>query len=251
MENKNSSNTLYRKYRPENFEEILGQKEIVDILKKTITDKNTTHAYLFSGDRGTGKTSTARIFAREIGCAPEDIYELDAASNRGIGEIREIRDSVDILPMSSEYKVYIIDEVHMLTKDAFNALLKTLEEPPKHIIFILATTEKEKILPTIISRCQVFEFKNPNLELLTELVLNVAKKEGREIDQDSAKFIAEKGKGSFRDTLSVLQKVISIFDKKIEFNKLKEIFGGSNTDFENDFLKALSEKIKKKLLNFI
>ncbi|HIP21463.1 MAG TPA: DNA polymerase III subunit gamma/tau [Candidatus Pacebacteria bacterium] len=240
------SNTLYRKYRPSNFEEILGQEEIVEILKKSIENKNFSHSYIFSGDRGTGKTSMARIFAREVGCSQDDIYEMDGASNRGINEIREIRDAVGILPISSEYKVYIIDEVHMLTKDAFNALLKTLEEPPKHVIFILATTELEKILPTIISRCQVFDFKNPSMEILSKMVKNVSEKEGREIDNDSSLEIAKKGKGSFRDTLSVLQKVLSILDKKIILDEVKNIFGESFGNLENDFLEALSEKNKEK-----
>ena len=240
------SNTLYRKYRPENFDEVLGQEEIINILKKSIENKNIAHSYLFSGDRGTGKTSTARIFAKEIGCAPEDIYEMDAASNRGINEIREIRDSVDIRPMSSEYKVYIIDEVHMLTKDAFNALLKTLEEPPKHVIFILATTEKEKVLPTIISRCQVFDFQNPSNEILADLVKRVVKKEGRKIDDESALEIAKKGNGSFRDTLSVLQKVLTSISDEIKIDEVKKVFGNNFGDLENSFLKALVEKDREK-----
>ena len=245
MEN-NQSNTLYLKYRPQNFEEVLGQDEIINILKKSIENKNIAHAYLFSGDRGTGKTSTARIFAHELGVAPEDIYEMDAASNRGIGEIRELRDAVDILPFSSEYKVYIIDEVHMLTKDAFNALLKTLEEPPKHVIFILATTEKEKILSTIISRCQVFDFKNPNFEILKNLIISVSEKEGRKISDEGALFVAEKGKGSFRDTLSVLQKVLTATDGDLDLEKVKNIFAGGNAELENEFLKNLVKKEKEK-----
>jgi DNA polymerase-3 subunit gamma/tau len=245
--NNNESNTLYRKYRPSNFDEILGQEEIVNILKKSIENKKISHSYIFSGDRGTGKTSTARIFAKEIGCSPDDIYEMDGASNRGINEIREIRDSVDILPLSSEYKVYIIDEVHMLTKDAFNALLKTLEEPPKHVIFILATTEKEKLLPTIISRCQVFDFKNPDLETLVKLIISVTKKESAEIEEDAALEVAKKGNGSFRDTLSNLQKVLSILSGKIKKEDVQKIFGYNFENLENEFLLALAEKNKEKV----
>jgi DNA polymerase-3 subunit gamma/tau len=245
--NNNESNTLYRKYRPSNFDEILGQEEIVNILKKSIENKKISHSYIFSGDRGTGKTSTARIFAKEIGCSVDDIYEMDGASNRGINEIREIRDSVDILPLSSEYKVYIIDEVHMLTKDAFNALLKTLEEPPKHVIFILATTEKEKLLPTIISRCQVFDFKNPDLETLVKLIISVTKKESAEIEEDAALEIAKKGNGSFRDTLSNLQKVLSILSGKIKKEDVQKIFGYNFENLENEFLIAMAEKNKEKV----
>lgn len=240
------SNTLYRKYRPSDFSEILGQKEVVDVLKKSIENKNISHSYLFSGDRGTGKTSTARIFAKTIGSSVDDIYEMDGASNRGINEIREIRDSVDILPISSEHKVYIIDEVHMLTKDAFNALLKTLEEPPKHVIFILATTEKEKVLKTIISRCQTFDFKNPNKEILVDLVMDVVKKEKREIEQDAALEVSKRGNGSFRDTLSVLQKVLSVIDGKVNLEEVKNIFSDDFGELENKFLNFMSIKEKEK-----
>jgi len=156
------SETLYRKHRPTAFEDVFGQDEVISILQNSIKQGSISHSYLFSGTRGTGKTSIARIFARELGTSDQDIYEIDAASNRGIGEIRELRAGVDTRPFNSNYKVYIIDEVHMLTKEAFNALLKTLEEPPSHVLFILATTEKHKILDTIISRCQVFDFNRPN-----------------------------------------------------------------------------------------
>ena len=167
------SEVLYLKYRPKKFDEIVGQENVVNFLKKSIEKNEIGHSYLFYGDRGTGKTSTARIFANELGISQDDIYEIDAASNRGIGEIRTLRDSVEIRPISSEYKIYIIDEVHMLTKEAFNALLKVLEEPPKYVIFILATTEKEAVLPTIISRCQLLEFQNPSIEVLKPLVFTL------------------------------------------------------------------------------
>ena len=152
MKNTTEHTVLYRKYRPSNFKEVLGQDHIVKTLGGAINLGNISHAYLFAGTRGTGKTSIARIFANEIKTTENDLYEIDAASNRGIDDIRELRDSVNVLPFESPYKVYIIDEVHMLTKEAFNALLKTLEEPPKHVIFILATTEIEKLPDTIFSR---------------------------------------------------------------------------------------------------
>src|SRR3989337_1924517 len=153
------SKVLYRKYRPQTFTEVYGQEHITGVLEKTLAKGNIAHSYLFYGSRGTGKTSVARIFAAALGIAPSDIYEIDAASNRGIDDIRELREGVLTHPFESKYKIYIIDEVHMLTKEAFNALLKTLEQPPNHVIFILATTDFEKVLDTIISRTQHFEFR--------------------------------------------------------------------------------------------
>ncbi len=209
--------SLYRKYRPSNFNEVLGQDHIVSILKKAIENKNPNHAYIFTGSRGIGKTSIARIFAHDLGVQDVDIIEIDAASYTGVDNIRELIENASILPMQSPYKVYILDEVHMLSKQAFNAFLKGLEEPPKHVIYILATTELNKILDTIISRCEVHNFKKPTIEILTQVIKDVVKKEGLSIDNESAKLIALSGDESFRDTLSVLQKVISSVDgKKIE-----------------------------------
>src|SRR6478609_6601729 len=167
---KKSEGVLYRKYRPQTFNDVIGQEHIVKVLKGAVELGNISHAYLFSGSRGTGKTSMARILARAIGTSANDLTELDAASNRGIDDMREIRDSVNTLPFESKYKVYIIDEVHMLTKDAWNAFLKTLEEPPAHVVFILATTELEKVPETVQSRCQVFTFKRPTREGLAKIV---------------------------------------------------------------------------------
>src|SRR5258706_4881767 len=150
--------SLYRKYRPNDWDEVLGQDHVVKVLDGSINNGKVAHAYLFSGSRGTGKTSVARIFARALGTSENDIYEIDAASNRGIDDIRELREDVRVLPFESKHKVYIIDEVHMLTKEAWGALLKTLEEPPEHAIFVLATTELGKVPETIRSRCQTFEF---------------------------------------------------------------------------------------------
>lgn len=234
---------LYRKYRPKNFSEVLGQNHITQTLKQAIQLGNISHAYLFSGTRGTGKTTVARILAQEIKCTVNDLNEIDAASNRGIDDIRELREAVNVLPFESPYKVYIIDEVHMLTKDAFNALLKTLEEPPRHVVFVLATTEMEKIPETIVSRCQTFVFKKPSQQILTEVVLNTAKKEKVKLEKGAEELIALLGDGSFRDTLGILQKVISASaDKKISLSEVEKITGAPNGKLVNDFILALVEK---------
>ncbi len=205
---------LYRKYRPKSFEEVVGQDGVVDLLSKALKGSKLGHAYLFCGGRGTGKTTVARILARDIGCNPEDIIEIDAASNRGIDEIRELREAVRSAPFSSPYKVYIVDEVHMLTKEAANALLKTLEEPPQHVIFILATTDPDKLPQTIVSRCQKIEFKQPSIDTLASQLIYVTKKEGKTIDIDAANLIASHGKGSYRDALGVLEQIITRTDAK-------------------------------------
>jgi len=199
---------LYRKYRPSTFSEVRDQDHIVTVLEGAIAKKAIPHAILFSGGRGTGKTSLARIFAAALGTSAVDLYEIDAASNRGIDDVRELRDAVHTMPYESEYKVYIIDEVHMLTKEAFNALLKTLEEPPAHVIFILATTEEEKLLDTILSRCQVFRFRSPSRAVLATTVIDVAKREDFVLPLDAADLIAAAADGSFRDALGITQKVM-------------------------------------------
>ncbi len=238
-----SETALYRKYRPHNFKGILGQDHIVRPLEGAIKGDSISHAYLFCGTRGTGKTSIARIFAKEIGCGASDLYEIDAASNRGIDDIRELREAVKTFPFEGKYKVYIIDEVHMLTKEAFNALLKTLEEPPSHAVFILATTELHKLPDTVVSRCQLFNFKKPPKEILKELVMEVAKKEGRSLDGASADIIALLGDGSFRDTLVTLQKVLSSSEeKKVTADETERITGIPKSALVNDFLSALNEK---------
>jgi len=230
---------LYRKYRPKTFNDVIGQDHIVDSLKQSIKNKTIAHAYLFSGSRGIGKTSIARIFAREIGTEEIDLYELDAASNRGIDDVRAIRDAVQTVPVSSKYKVYIVDEAHMLTKEAFNALLKTLEEPPAHIVFILATTEIEKLPDTIVSRCQVYKFKKPTKKILQKLVIDVAKEEGTEISEDVAELIATSGAGAYRDTLGTLEKVIvSIGKKKISVESVKEILGSPSLSFVQSYIES-------------
>lgn len=205
---------LYRKYRPRSFSEVAGQQAIVDTLQRAIASGRISHAYLFSGPKGVGKTSVARILAHEVNKLPYsdesihlDIIEIDGASNRRIDEIRDLRDKVNITPTSAKYKVYIIDEVHMLTKEAFNALLKTLEEPPAHCIFILATTEAHKLPETIISRTQHFNFKPLQPKTATEHISSIAKKEKININREAIDLMAEAGDGSFRDTLSLLDQL--------------------------------------------
>lgn len=246
------SQVLYRKYRPYDWKDVIGQDHVIDVLKSSIEAEKVAHAYLFSGGRGIGKTSIARIFSRALDIAENDIYEIDAASNRGIDDIREIRDGVSVLPFESKYKVYIIDEVHMLTKEAFNALLKTLEEPPSHVIFILATTETEKIPETVVSRCQVFSFKKPNKEILKNEVSKIAKKEGYILDSGVADLISVLGDGSFRDTLGVLQKVLSqAKDKKILIKEVEDITGAPKSSLVNDFTIAITNQEKEKALQII
>ncbi|HCI05050.1 TPA: DNA polymerase III subunit gamma/tau [Patescibacteria group bacterium] len=200
---------LYRKYRPLNFKDVLGQEHIVEVLKNAVNSGRVAHAYLFAGPRGTGKTSVARILAREAGCVEMDLLEIDAASSRGIDEIRALREGVRFSPLGGSVKVYIIDEVHMLTKEAFNALLKTLEEPPSHVIFILATTELDKVPETIISRCQNFTFRKISENVLRKAMLSIAVKEGFEIDEETAGLIALMADGSFRDAQGTLDQILS------------------------------------------
>lgn len=247
--NRMSDIALYRKYRPRTFKEVLGQDHIVKVLQNSIELDNLAHAYIFSGSRGTGKTSVARIFANEIGTSANDIMEIDAASNNGVDEIRALNEAVSTLPFDSKYKVYILDEAHMLSKGAWNALLKTLEEPPAHVIFILATTETEKIPETVISRCQTFSFKKPTQKILKEVVLTIAKKEGFTLEPASADLIALIGDGSFRDTQSVLQKIIgSAIDpktgrasNKITLEEVELITGAPKGELVNDFIKSIDE----------
>ncbi len=206
--------SLYRAYRPQSFADVLGQEHITRTLEEAVSAGKVGHAYLFSGSRGLGKTSIARILAKAIGCTDQDLYEIDAASNNSVDDIRTISDNVYTLPFESQYKVYLMDEVHMLSKNAWNAFLKTLEEPPKHAIFILATTEIEKVPETVQSRCQIFEFKKPTRKSLIKMVIDVAKKEGVTLAPDAADLIAMLAEGSYRDALSVLQKVLTSASKK-------------------------------------
>ncbi len=238
------SEALYRKYRPGKFSEVVGQDHIVKVLEAEAKSGEISHAYLFAGTRGLGKTSIARIFAQAIGTSKNDIYEIDAASNTSVDDIRNLNESVFTLPFESKYKVYILDEVHMLSKSASNALLKTLEEPPAHVVFILATTETHKIPETVLSRCETYTFKKPSQEVLKKLVLSVAKNEGSTLEDSSAELIAILGDGSFRDTLGVLQKVLAYSkDKKnIRAQDVWDVTGSPSNDLVGDVVTGISKK---------
>jgi len=243
---------LYSKYRPSKFKDVLGQEHITKVLEESIKLGNISHAYLFAGSRGTGKTSVARILAKEIGTSPDDLYEIDAASNNGVDEIRLLNEAVSTMPFSSKQKVYILDEVHMLSKPAFNALLKTLEEPPQHVIFILATTELHKILDTIISRCETYTFKKPTQKLLKDMVIKTAKAEEFVLDPASADLIALLGDGSFRDTHGILQKVInSSKDRKVSIEEVEKVTGAPKSELVNDLIDAISSKNSEEALETI
>lgn len=237
---------LYRRYRPQSFQDVLGQEAVVHGLQNALAKGRFTHAYLFSGPRGTGKTSVARLLARAVNCtqpsegepcgkcdfcsaflsgAVTDIHEVDAASNRRIAEMRELLDQVAFSPTLGKYKVYILDEAHMLTTDAANAFLKTLEEPPGHVIFVLATTEIHKILPTISSRCQVFEFRKIGIETAAELVQEVAAKEGFELELPAARFLAQKGQGAMRDCLALLERLLASCTPPITRSQVVDAMG--------------------------
>lgn len=213
---------LYRKYRPKSLSEVVGQEQVTGVLEKSLKQGKVSHAYLFIGPRGTGKTSVARIFAHEVnGFKYEleddyvDIIEIDGASNRGIDNIRELREKVAIAPTSGKYKIYIIDEVHMLTKEAFNALLKTLEEPPKHVIFIMATTDAYKVPVTITSRAQTYTFYLADEKTMFNYLKSVCEKEKIKIDDDALMIVVKRGGGSFRDSLSLLDQISTLSDDKI------------------------------------
>ena len=264
---------LYRKYRPKTFDDVYGQQIVVQTLKNVIKNNKLTHAYLFVGPRGTGKTSIAKIFAKTINCLhPEDglscekcdicisnnsnenvdIIEMDAASNNGVDEIREIRNHITLLPTLSKYKIYIIDEVHMLTTGAFNALLKTLEEPPEHIIFILATTEPHKIPLTIMSRCQSFEFKPIPVATIKERLKYICAQENINIDDKSLNLIAEESNGGLRDAVSMLDQLNAYADGNIKYEDVLLLNGRINddeiekfmTEMVNDDLNSVFTKIE-------
>jgi DNA polymerase III subunit gamma/tau len=255
--------TLYRKWRPRRFGGIVGQEPIVRTLRRAIETDRVAHAYLFSGPRGTGKTSTAKVLAMGLNCekgpTPEpdgtcescraimgnssmDVLEMDAASNRGIDEIRDLRDKVNLAPASGRMRVYIIDEVHMLTAEAFNALLKMLEEPPEHVVFVLATTEKHKVLPTIISRCQSFDFRRPSIETLVEKLREISEAEGIEVEPEALTVIAREGRGSFRDAEGLLDQLSSFAEGGITASMVRELLGGVGPEALIETTYALHER---------
>lgn len=259
---------LYRKYRPSNFASVVGQEVVVDILKNSILNNKVSHAYLFTGPRGTGKTSIAKILAHAVNCLnfngdicgecevcknleinDSDIIEIDAASNNGVDEIRTLRDNVKLLPSFCKYKIYIIDEVHMLSTGAFNALLKTLEEPPSHVIFILATTEPNKIPLTILSRCQRFDFNKISNEKLVSRLLYIATQEGKIVDKSILEYIAEISDGGLRDAINLLDQVISLPQESVTLEEIDRLSGriSQNTLFE--LLNAISTGNYLSILN--
>lgn len=239
---------LYRKYRSKSLAEVKGQEHITDTLKNAIKTGRISHAYLLTGPRGVGKTSVARILAHEINGIPYDddsthldIIEIDAASNRRIDEIRELRDKVNIAPTSAPYKVYIIDEVHMLTKEAFNALLKTLEEPPKHVVFILATTETHKLPETIISRTQRFTFKPVPQEKVVDHLRTIATNEGVAVTDDALRLIAQHGEGSFRDSISLLDQTLG-HDGEVDLAYVQSLIGVPPLEVLSDLVEGLTSR---------
>jgi DNA polymerase-3 subunit gamma/tau len=240
---------LYRKHRPKKLSEIVGQTHITQTLSNALSSGQVGHAYLLTGPRGTGKTSIARILAHEVNGLPYeddsihlDIIEIDAASNRRIDEIRELRDKIHIAPTSAKYKVYIIDEVHMLTREAFNALLKTLEEPPEHAIFILATTEAHKLPDTIISRTQRFSLKPVAIDLVTQHLQSIARSEGIKIDDDALELVAQHGQGSFRDSISFLDQVRMLSDDMISRDTVETALGRASEQLISDLVQAVNAR---------
>ena len=263
---------LYRKYRPKTFEDVIGQDHITRALQNQIVSDKVNHAYLFTGSRGVGKTSVARIFAKAVNCQHNingspcgqcetckrlenendiNIIEIDAASNNRVDDVREIREKVKFLPVGAKYKVYIIDEVHMLTDSAFNALLKTLEEPPSHVIFILATTEAHKLPPTILSRCIRFDFRLVSTSDLVKQLQIIFDKEGIEYDNDALRLIANAGEGSVRDTLSIADCVVAYSDKKVTKECVMRVLGTTDYDLLIEFFDLINKKDIGGILDFV
>ncbi|KAB3532204.1 DNA polymerase III subunit gamma/tau [Alkaliphilus serpentinus] len=263
---------LYRKWRPKIFEDVVGQQHVVKTLKNQMRDEKISHAYLFSGTRGTGKTSTAKIFARAINCnnpidnnpcnecaictgilseSIMDVMEIDAASNNGVDHIREIRENVKYPPSRGRYKVYIVDEVHMLSTGAFNALLKTLEEPPSHVIFILATTEPHKLPATILSRCQRFDFKPVKTKEIFSHILSICDSMEIKYEEKALWVIAANGRGSIRDSLSILEQCISFTQGELLYDKVADTMGLISDELLHQLIQAIGEKEPSQALTHI
>jgi len=266
-----SHQAIYRKFRPKIFDDVLGQEHVTRTLKNQIMSQNIAHAYLFSGIRGTGKTSTAKIFARAVNCLNNhegnpcneceicisildetnmDVIEMDAASNNGVDDIRELRDKVMFLPVKSKYKVYIIDEVHMLSKGAFNALLKTLEEPPEHLLFILATTEPQKIPPTILSRCQRFDLKRINADIIVENMKKICNELEIKYEEKALKLIAANSEGAMRDAQSILDRCIS-FNSQVDYDTVINLLGTVNYQVVLEAVEAIVDKNIVKAMSLV
>src|SRR3989338_539439 len=253
MLHKNAPQTvLYRTHRPKSFKDVRGQDHVVGVLEAAIKNSRISHAYLFAGGRGTGKTTFARILAGLLKVSDKDLYEIDAASRTGVDDIRELREGVYVAPFDSPYKCYIIDEAHMLSKQAWNAFLKTLEEPPAHVVFILATTELDKVPDTIQSRCQVFRFKQPSREVLADVVSDVAKKEKYTLERSAAELVALLAEGSFRDALSILEKALSVSkDKKISVAEIERASGAPKGEIVRELVEGLASRDAKCALSAV
>ena len=252
------SQALYRKYRSRSLDEVLGQDHVTSILRRALEQGKIAHAYLLTGPRGVGKTSVARILAHEINHLPYDddssnldIIEIDAASNNGVDDIRALREKAQVAPVSAPKKVYIIDEVHMLSKSAFNALLKTLEEPPEHVVFILATTDADRLPATILSRVQQFFFRPIPVGIMTKQLMNIAKKEGFAIEEDAARLIAERSRGGFRDGISMLDQlsILATSDRPLTANMVTEYLGLSDATMLGNLLDSYPSDDNEKVLN--
>ncbi|MGQ9593555.1 MAG: DNA polymerase III subunit gamma/tau, partial [Anaerolineae bacterium] len=268
-----ASLALYRKYRPQTFEEVIGQEHVTRTLRNALQDGRIVHAYLFAGPRGTGKTTTARLLAKAVNCLEEDLaarpcnrcaicqaineghlldlIEIDAASNRGIDEIREIRERVNFRPNEARYKVYVVDEVHMLTEHAFNALLKTLEEPPPHALFVLATTDPQKVPATVLSRCQRFDFRRVPLNLLVEHLAKIARAEGVEVEPAALDLIARQATGSVRDAVSLLDQLVAFCEGRVAVKDVEVVLGSVPTAVVSGLVEALLARDVARMLRLV